>query len=562
MPPLHLSVRFAVSALSLWALLPSTLLAQATPKPNVVLIVVDDAAIGDYRVLREKGLMPHIEALAAAGYEFTTSFASGSVGSTSRISILTGQYAWNHKEKGADLFFGGPPRHDEARLLPNWLRPAGYRTCKIGRTIPGYGAGDLTATELQDIGQPLGGLPAGFYAGFPPATHVPPGWDCWEVLVEPYTWSVDKYKISFGGIKVDFAPVNDPVERLHRTDAVAWRADVFIRSAPAFGKPFFLELAPVAYNRELWPSPSIYNVCPDATHPLAWWFGGPYVGVSERPPARHFGTIWNATSGDGVAAAQAEFPFPMPPSFNEGDVSDKPRWVQLLPAMTPQDVDCTMKRWWRRLEGLKAVDDMVGYVVKALSETNQLANTYIVLTSDNGMGDGQHRYNEKMTGYEESIRVPLIIRPPGGSAPVKIDRMVLGIDIAPTIAAIAGATPNVTVDGRSLLPLMQNAGIEWRKMGLLQHTLGRYESEEVQGPREYWGLRIAAPVPRLFLQYPTVLAGVKGEYYDLTADPYQLDNLFSLPERQAEINAIGPWLNAMKTCSGAVCRWLENNFNR
>jgi arylsulfatase A-like enzyme len=227
--------------------------------------------------------------------------------------------------------------------------------------------------------------------------------------------------------------------------------------------------------------------------------------------------------------------------------------------MTSRDEDCAQKRYWRRLEVLRAVDDLVGYVLAALIETNELANTYIILTSDNGLSDGQHRYNEKLSPYEESIRTMLIIRPPGGAASRTIDRTVLGIDIAPTIADIAGAAPNVTVDGRSLLPLIQDSSIPWRRAGLLQHTLGVWDSgDSSTAPREYWAMRTSADQPRLFVEYPGVTSGVAGEYYDLALDPYQLSNLYTDTARQSEIAAMNAWLTAMKTCKGAVCRAYED----
>jgi N-acetylglucosamine-6-sulfatase len=547
--------------------------AHAQTRPNVVLIVGDDIPQSDIATLVAQGKLPNIKALQDSGVVFTQAISSGSVGSTARISLLTGQYAQNHKEFGADLFYGGPVKHNEATLLPNWLRTTGYITGKVGRTIPGYGAGDLTTEELAAIaaGHPTATVEQLrlFYSTFPKCAYIPPGWSIWFVFCEPSTWSVHKYKVSINGTKVDFSSYNDPVETFHQTDFVAYSGDWFIRSmAQAPTTPWFLELAPVAYNRELWPGPDVYNVCPDSTHPQAWWFGGTYWGLAERPPLRHLNTIWNANDPDGVATASDAFPFPMSPSFDEADVSDKPRWVQNLPRISAFDLDCVQKRYWRRLETVKSVDDLVGTVMKALEETGQLANTHVVFMSDNGNGDGQHRYNEKLSAYEDSLRIPLIWRRAGTTTPVVVDKLVLGVDIAPTIAAIAGATPNIVVDGRSLLPLMDNPGLTpWRKMGLLQHTLGVWDGgEATNAPREYYGLRIGNGNPRLFLTYPTAQTGVRGEYYKMATDPDQLNNLYGTAT--TEVTNITPWLSLMKVCKGNnpatlySCAWLENNFNR
>src|SRR3989344_3439401 len=553
------------------AILTGAILTPAQTKSNVVVIMADDIPMSDITTMVAQSQLPNIKGLLDTGIEFTQAISSGSVGSTARISVLTGQYAQNHKEFGADLFYGGPVRHNEATLLPNWLRPAGYITAKVGRTIPGYGAGDLTTEELQGIAAMHPAVTAEqlrlFYSTFPKCSYMPPGWSIWFVFCEPWTWSVHKYKASISGTKMDFSSYNTRGERGHQPAFVADVGDWFIRTAATLGAPWFLELAPVAYNRELWPGPDVYNVCPDPTQPQAWWYGGRYSGVSERPPLRHINTIWNANDPNGVALASLDFSFPTPPSFDEEDVSDKPTWVQNLPRISAEDFDCLQKRYWRRLETVKSIDDLVGKVMKALAETGQLDNTYVVFIADNGNNDGHHRYNEKLSAYENSLRIPLIIRRPGTTTPVKVDKLVLGVDIAPTIAAIAGATPNIVVDGRSLLPLMDNPSLPWRKMGLIQHTLGVWDAgEATTAPREYYGLRIGNGNPRLFLNYPKVQTGVRGEYYKMATDPYQLNNLYGMAT--TEITNISPWLNAMKVCRGnnpttvGSCAWLENNFNR
>lgn len=395
------------------------------------------------------------------------------------------------------------------------------------------------------------------YSTFPKASYVPPGWDFWVAGIEPYTWSTSRYKLSINGAKLDFSNSG-----LHQTDLFTVGADYFIRAVANAGKPWFLEVAPVVYNRELWPAPDRYNVCPDSSHPLAWWYGGPYAGVSERPTARHINTIWNANAANGDALASAAYPFPMPPSFNEADVTDKPSWVQTIPSISAPDLVCMQRRYWRRLESLLAIDEMVGYLRLSLEQTNQLDNTYIIFTADNGLGDGEHRYSEKMSAYEEAIRVPLIIRMPGSASPQTIDKMALGIDIAPTIADVAGATPTITVDGRSLVPLMADPDAAWRRASLLQHTLGIWASVEPGGsPGEYYGLRIDHGSQRLFVRYPTAATGVTGELYNMAADPHQMDNLYGNPADQTEVTYNNDWLQMMKTCSGDACRTLEDTYN-
>ena len=106
-------------------------------------------------------------------------------------------------------------------------------------------------------------------------------------------------------------------------------------------------------------------------------------------------------------------PLDLIPSLNQIDVSDKPEWVRQLPVLTAQDREYLRIKSQSRLAALRAFDDLVGTLVETLRVTGELDNTFVVLTSDNGYHLGEHRLTEKLTAYEESIRVPLIVAGPG-----------------------------------------------------------------------------------------------------------------------------------------------------
>ena len=117
-----------------------------------------------------------------------------------------------------------------------------------------------------------------------------------------------------------------------------------------------------------------------------------------------------------------------------------------------------LRTWFiRRIQSLQSLDDAVAQTVRVLRETNQLANTVIVFTSDNGYLLGEHSYKGKILAFEQSIRVPLLIRGPGVPAGVNRTATVATIDLAPTFVALAGASPSVAMDGRSLLPILSHA---------------------------------------------------------------------------------------------------------
>ena len=157
---------------------------------------------------------------------------------------------------------------------------------------------------------------------------------------------------------------------------------------------------------------------------------------------------------DAGAYDRLEVTFPL--SFDEQDVSDKPAWIRAAPRLTrAQTINLTgfHRRQWETLRGLYRA---IGSIVETLRSDGRLGQTWIVFTSDNGLMLGEHRWRRgKANPYEESIRVPLIVVPPGGLSQPRVDaHLVANIDLAPTIADILGSTVGGPLDGRSLLPLI------------------------------------------------------------------------------------------------------------
>src|SRR6266481_1318118 len=178
-----------------------------------------------------------------------------------------------------------------------------------------------------------------------------------------------------------------------------------------------------------------------------------------------------------------------------------------------------------------------------------------MFTSDNGYMMGEHRLGEKLVAYEESIRVPLIIRVPWDLTPHQESRMVANLDLAPTIAALAGATPTRIVDGRSLVPLLTGVATPfWRRLLLVENFEAGVDVPPgfpLPLPPEYFALRVSAasdgtPAPRLYASFTSAEQGT--ELYALDIDPYELANVEAT--RRSEIQQLAPVLNSMKTCTG------------
>src|SRR5262249_29439320 len=155
-------------------------------------------------------------------------------------------------------------------------------------------------------------------------------------------------------------------------------------------------------------------------------------------------------------------------------------------------------------------------------------NTIMILTSDNGIMLGEHRLLHKGYAYEESIRVPLLIAYPGTEGAKTLPQTVLNNDLAPTIAALAGATPTITVDGRSLLPLFANLQVPWRRRFLIEHWSSGTDTGA--GTLDYSAVRTTTAATRKLVTYPNLPPPyMNREFYDLSADPFEMNNLQSAP---------------------------------
>jgi N-acetylglucosamine-6-sulfatase len=184
---------------------------------------------------------------------------------------------------------------------------------------------------------------------------------------------------------------------------------------------------------------------------------------------------------------------------------------------------------------------------EALRASGQLDDTIVVFTSDNGFVLGEHGRVDKRTMYEESIRVPLLVRYPRlAEAGTVITRMVTSHDLAPSLVAIGGATPLRGVTGRSFLPLLRGQGADWRTAFLYEYN---YESQfpytpNVRGIRtDRWKL----------IRYPHGDGSpdrFTAELYDLQRDPHELHNLIDDPAHAATRRDLERRLAAMSREAG------------
>ena len=332
------------------------------------------------------------------------------------------------------------------------------------------------ATWLAGVGYRTGYV--GKYLNGYRQDFVPLGWHRWV----GYAGGFFGYVLNVDGFVTPFG-----------YDDASYSTDVLTREAVSFVEepgPFFLVYAPYAPH-------------------------GP-----ATPASRH-------------AAAFADLVPWRPPSYDEPDVADKPAWLRAQPPLSEHERANGDGFRRRQLASLLAVDDGVAAIVEALEESGRLEHTILVFASDNGLLWGEHRQvNRKVSAFEESIRIPLVVRYDALATGRRAEpRLVTNIDVAPTLAQLAGTTAR-GAEGRSLVPLLASSAASsgrWRQSFLIEHLQGR-------GP-------VTGVVPTYCAVRTTrfkyvVYSTREEELYDLAVDPHELENRAADPSLREQVFAL------------------------
>ncbi len=174
------------------------------------------------------------------------------------------------------------------------------------------------------------------------------------------------------------------------------------------------------------------------------------------------------------------------------------------------------------LRTLLAVDEGLGDIFEALTNMEQLDNTVFIFTSDNGFMMGSHRLKDKRVMYEESMRIPLVIRYPEGlSAGRRSQRLVSMLDLAPTLLELGQQRVPATMMGASLVPLFGDENVPWRDRLLYEYF------QEGPGPAVPTMLGVRTERYK-YVHYPDLPDDI-DELYDLETDPLELRNLIADP---------------------------------
>ena len=429
--------QFLFSVLFLFGLTTPT---GATP-PNIVFLFSDDhavAAIGAYGSTINQ--TPHLDRIAADGAVFGNSFCANSICGPSRACILTGLHS--HKNG----FLQNGDRFDGSQTtFPKLLRGAGYQTALIGKW------------HLDSD---------------------PTGFDHWEVLPgQGHYYNPDLLRI--GGTRQRFEG--------YVTDIITEHSLTWLKEQRNADQPFLLMCQHKAPHRNWSPPPRYYDLYEGETIPEPATLFDDYAGRSELLKtnemmiAEHF--HWNH---DMKFLGENQFPQHFESKHGNAeyrrmtadqkaawDAAYQPRNQQLIAKLTAGELTDRQVTQWKYqryikdyLRCVQAVDDSVGEILDYLDGAGLADNTIVIYSSDQGFYLGEHGWYDKRWMFEESLKMPFLIRWPGVVPPgVQADAMIQNIDYAPTFLDVAGVDAPDSMQGRSIVPVLLNRGQptdDWR----------------------------------------------------------------------------------------------------
>lgn len=502
----------AIAVISIDVIVEPTIV-DAGDRPNILYIMSDDHAahaISAYGSrLAKIAPTPNIDRLASEGALFANAFCTNSICSPSRACVLTGQY--NHINGAFDLNGGVEPGR---QMLAIQLGQAGYQTAMIGKW------------HLKDE-------PADFdyYCVLPGQGeyHNP------EFLVRgDMPWG--RNKIKFDG--------------MHVTDAITDLTLDWLKNGRDPDKPFFLMhhfKAPHDYfdNAERYES---YLKDVDIPEPESLWkrdarFGSiatrgaddeliPHIGTSigSRNPRRSY-----------LSDLPKLYPAEFPANYNPANFTDEEN--------TRLAYNAYLKKYLRCVNG---IDDNLGRLFKHLEETGQMDNTVIIYTGDQGFMLGEHDYQDKRWMYDESQRMPFLVRyPPRVKAGQRFDAIIENVDYGPTMLDFAGATIPESVQGRSFKSLLESGkeADDWKQEAYYRYWMHMAHHDN---PGH---LGIRTKTHKLIYYYGCNYDGgyrtpPGWELYDLVKDPFETQNVYEEPQHKKLVVELKSRLAALRTRIG------------
>ena len=468
-------------------------------RPNIVFFFSDDLttqAISAYQYGMDLPPTPNIDRLATEGMLFENSFCGNSICTPSRGSVMTGL----HSHKNGIVHLGGALDPDMGSW-PKALRNNGYTTAVFGKW------------------------------------HMktkPNGFDAWEV----FSGQGSYYNPDLFGPKGGSRRIYG-----HSTDVVTDLALDWLESRDT-SKPFALLVQHKAPHRNWKPSIHDLQLYRDITLPEPPSLFDDYdtrvsaanhkMGIDQH---MRMGSDLMMFSGDEEQKVLSRLTPDQRKAYVAAFAEENAAFKANPPtgkALVRWKYQRYMKNYLRCVAG---VDRNVGRVLEKLDALNLSNNTVVVYCADQGFYLGEHGWFDKRWAYEESMKMPLIVRWPGRvQAGSRCQAMVQNIDYAPTLLAAAGLEPDWKVHGISLMPLLTGNGsipTGWRDTLYYRYIDGGH------GVPKHSAIR-TNDLKLLYFDAPRNGAEEKSrwELFDLKRDPQEMTNLAKDPQYGSQLDAM------------------------
>ncbi|WP_017258514.1 sulfatase family protein [Pedobacter arcticus] len=489
-------------------------------KPNIIFIMTDDHTTQALSAYDKRYIeTPNLDRLANEGILFENCFVTNAVCGPSRATILTGKYSHlNGLTDNSKVF-------DSTQVIyPQLLKKAGYQTAMIGKWH-------------------LGSTPMGF--------------DYYSILPNQGQY-----------YQPDFLENGKLItEQGYVTDLVTDKAIKFVEARDK-NKPFMMIYQQKAPHRNWMPATRHLGMYDDKIFPEPANLFDDFSnrGRAAKEQMMNISTdmmdAWDLklVSEEELNAFEKS---PQKAKFKdskEGDFknandksTDKQRFFEVYNRMNRTEKAVWNKEYSKRIAEFKtlnlkgkelvswkyqqymrdymscvtSVDENVGRLLDYLKEIGELDNTIIVYTSDQGFFLGEHGFFDKRFMYDESLRTPLLVRYPKSiKAGSKTTALAMNLDFAPTLLDYAGVTIPEDMQGKSLRPIMDNAGktpADWRKAVYYHY----YEYPSWHMVKRHYGIRTQRY--KLIHFYNDI---DEWELYDLAKDPHEMHNLYQDPAYQ------------------------------
>ncbi len=445
--------------------------------PNILFIMTDDhaaQAIGAY--YSRINTTPHIDRLAAEGMRFTNCFCTNSICAPSRAVILTGKYSHLNGVRDNIQSFDGTQM-----TFPKLLQAAGYQTAMVGK----------------------------WHLKSPPT-----GFDYWHVLPgQGHYYNPDMIEMG-----------EEKPHQGYVTDIVTDIALEFMQNRRDPDRPFLLMLHHKAPHRNWQPAERHLTLYDDTIFPEPETLFDDYATRSaaaieqEMTIREHMRLDYDLKMGEPPARLNEQ-------QREAWEAAYGPK-REAFERDSPQGEDLLRWKYKRYMEDylgcIASVDESVGRILDYLDRSGLAESTLVVYTSDQGFYLGEHGWFDKRFMYEESLRMPLLVRLPGAVPQGSVNEdLVLNLDFGPTFLELAGVETPSDMQGRSLRALLQ-AGrpSDWRQSFYYHY----YEYPGAHMVKRHFGVRTGRY--KLIRFYHDIDA---WELYDLDQDPMELNNVYGDP---------------------------------